>query len=64
MESDPTVSNLSNSVTSQTVWSRTYVCFFRKRHLTVIFLAASFTRKMPESSDSMHSSVFMLENIL
>ena len=28
-----------------------------------IFLMTSFTRKMPESSDSMHSSIFMLENI-
>ena len=28
-----------------------------------IFLVTSFTRKMPESSDSMYSSIFMLENI-
>ena len=28
-----------------------------------IFLATTFTRKMPKSSDSMHSSYFMLENI-
>ena len=28
-----------------------------------IFLVNSFTRKMPESSDSMYSSIFMLENI-
>ena len=28
-----------------------------------IFLVISFTRKMPESSDSMCSSIFMLENI-
>ena len=28
-----------------------------------IFLVTSFTRKMSESSDSMYSSTFMLENI-
>ena len=28
-----------------------------------IFLVTSFTRKMPESSDSMYSSIFMLENM-
>ena len=28
-----------------------------------MFLATSFTRKMSESSDSMHSSIFMLENV-
>ena len=28
-----------------------------------IFLVTSFTRKMPESSDSMYYSMFMLENI-
>ena len=28
-----------------------------------IFLVTSFTRKMPESSDFMYSSIFMLENI-
>ena len=28
-----------------------------------IFLVTSFTRKMPESSGSMYSSIFMLENI-
>ena len=28
-----------------------------------IFLVTSFTGKMPESSDSMYSSIFMLENI-
>ena len=28
-----------------------------------IFLVTSFTRKMPESSDSMYSSIVMLENI-
>ena len=28
-----------------------------------IFLVTSFTSKMPESSDSMYSSIFMLENI-
>ena len=28
-----------------------------------IFLVTSFTRKMPESSDSMYFSIFMLENI-
>ena len=28
-----------------------------------IFLVTSFTRKMPESSDSMYSSIFMLESI-
>ena len=31
--------------------------------LRSIFLVASFTRKIPESSDSMYSSIFMLENI-
>ena len=30
--------------------------------LRSIFLVTSFTRKMPESSDSMYSSIFMLEN--
>ena len=29
----------------------------------IIFLVTSFIRKMAESSDSMHSSIFMLENI-
>ena len=28
-----------------------------------IFLVTSFTQKMPESSDSMYSSIFILENI-
>ena len=52
------------------------VCFFRKRHHTAetaqhwvpgdprtIFLATSFTQKMLRSSDSMCSSIFMLEII-
>ena len=30
---------------------------------STIFLATNFSRKMPESSDSMYSSIFMLENI-
>ena len=59
-----------------TVWFRKFVCFFIKRHHTAktawrwvprgpstIFLATSFTRKMPESSDFMYSSFLMLENI-
>ena len=29
-----------------------------------VFLVTSFNRKMPESSDSMHSSIFMLENMI
>ena len=33
------------------------------RNISVKFLAISFTRKMSESSDSMHSSMFMLENV-
>ena len=32
------------------------------RDSSVIFLATNFTRKMPESSDSTYSSIFMLEN--
>ena len=48
---------------------------FLKKYLTLIcinwvpgdrrtiFLVTSFTRKMPESADSMYSSIFMLENI-
>ena len=30
---------------------------------STIFLATSFTQKMPEGSDSMYSSILMLENI-
>ena len=30
---------------------------------STIFLVTSFTQKMPEGSDSMHSSVLMLEKI-
>ena len=46
-----------------------YVSFEKKHHTAkahdpiTSFLAPSFTQKMPESSDSMCSSVFMLENI-
>ena len=59
-----------------TVWFRRFVFFFKKRHhiaktawrwvprvRSSIFLATTFTRKMLESSDSMYSSFFMLENI-
>ena len=53
-----------------------FVCVFRKRYHTAktcprwvpwdpstIYLATNFIRKMPESSDSMYSSIVMLENI-
>ena len=30
---------------------------------STIFLAATFTQKMPEGSDSLYSSILMLENI-
>ena len=33
------------------------------RECSVIFSAVSFTQKMPESSDSLYSSIFKLENI-
>ena len=58
------------------VWFRKFVCFFKKRHHaakttwsfvprdpSTIFLATTFTRKMPESSNSMYSSFFMPENV-
>ena len=58
------------------VWFRKFVCFFKKRHHTAktawrwvprnpstIFLATTFTRKMPESSNFMYFSFFVLENI-
>ena len=58
------------------VWFRKFLYFFRKRHHTAeaarrwvvgdpstIFLATSFIQKMQKSSDSMYSSIFMLENI-
>ena len=53
--------------TSVTVWFRKYVCFLKRDitlHIhTVWRLATTFTRKMPESSDSMYSFFLMLENI-
>ena len=33
------------------------------KYPSTIFLATNFTQKMPKSSDSMYSSIFMLENI-
>ena len=52
----------------------TSVCFLRKEHYTLekawcwaaedqstVFLASSFTQKLPESSDDMYSSIFMQE---
>ena len=62
---------------SVTVSFRKFVCFFKKRDHQIaktawcwlprdpssIFLATTFTRKMPRSSDSMYSFYFMLENI-
>ena len=67
---------LARDSLSVTVWFRKLVCFFKKRHHTAktgwrwvprdpstIFLATTFTWKMPESSNSMYSSFFMLENI-
>ena len=62
---------------SVTVGFRLFVCFFRKRYRTAktyprwvpwdprnIYLATNFIRNMLESSDSMYSSIVMLENIL
>ena len=56
---------------SVTVLFRKFVCFCKKRHHrevprdpSTIFLATTFTRKTPESSDPMYSSFFMLENMI
>ena len=57
-------------------WFKAFVCFFRKRNyfgetpqrwilwdLGTMFLRNMFTQKMPDSSDSIYSSIFIQENI-